>query len=87
MPWRCNAGMTMRLRSTQPLPGPAAAMAVLPRAGRGAGPGLYQESTLELWRGSRVMPLALSALPGELLLEFERQSGTWRIGWPPQART
>jgi len=79
--------MTMHFRSTLPMQPPAALAAPLPRPRRSAGPGPYQESTLELWRGSQVLPLAVSALPGELLLEFERQRGDWGSPQSLQART
>ncbi len=83
---RCNAGMTMHFRSTQPRL-TAAALPVPPGARRSAGPGPYQESTLELWRGAQVLPLAVSTLPGELLIEFERQRGVWGSLRSLQART
>lgn len=79
--------MTMHFRTTLPMPLPAAPVVAAPRARRNAGPGPYQESTLELWRGAQVLPLAVSALPGELLLEFERQRGVWGAMHSLQART
>ncbi len=77
----------MHFQSTLPAPGFATAALLPPRARRGTGPGPYQDSTLELWRGAQVLPLPLSALPGELLREFERQRGAWGRIAAAQART
>lgn len=83
--------MTMHFRSTlpAPLPGalPPAALPAEARARRSVGSGPYQESTQELWRGTQVLPLVVSALPGELLLELERQRGIWGATASLQART
>lgn len=79
--------MTMHFRSTLPTTLPGALAAAAPRARRSVGSGPYQESTQELWRGTQVLPLVLSALPGEMLRELERQRGIWGATQSLQART